>query len=490
VERIFIPVYENQIRYYQETTLLSRTTRTLPTWGFIFLRLSSSPRVSRYASNSNIFDQEEVLREDHHPDELPERNEELDQLHMALSPAARGVGANNVFLYGKAGQGKTAAAKHELSELRYHAEQESDHLDLTALYISCESHDISTSFRAASRIYMELTGNDRPTGYSTDAVVDMMYDAMNEIGGTVIIVLDEIDSLGTDDRILYSLPRARSQGYVNDNVYPSIIGISNDLQWRDNLSPKVKSSLYDDSVLFSPYDAEQLRQILRRRAAKGFRDTELVPIDENTSVDESTDKVVTIDNSEDEYVFRSGVLSTDVIPLVSAIAAQDKGDARQAIKYLRKAGEIADRAGDTQVEDSHVRAAESQVEKETVREAMLEMTTQAQLTLAAITVVELAGDTPARTKPIYGVYKSIAEEVGSDKLVQRRMRDHLKELDMQGIIDARKKTGGSVGGPAYHFELQVEKDIVKDVLEDVTRFASIDFDSIGSDDQPGLERYT
>ena len=320
--------------------------------------------MSRYASSSNVFDREEVLREDYHPDELPERSEELDQLHMALSPAARGVGANNVFLYGKAGQGKTAAAKHELSELRHHAENESDHLNLTALYISCESHDISTSFRAASRIYMELTGNDRPTGYSTDAVVDMMYDAMNEVGGTIVIVLDEIDSLGTDDRILYSLPRARSQGYVHDNVYPSIIGISNDLQWRDNLSPKVKSSLYDDSVLFSPYDAEQLCQILRRRAAKGFQGTELVTNREEALIDESTDKVVTIDNSDDEYVFRSGALSTDVIPLISAIAAQDKGDARQAIKYLRKAGEIADSAGDTTVEDSHVRAAESQVEKD------------------------------------------------------------------------------------------------------------------------------
>jgi cell division control protein 6 len=408
---------------------------------------------------------------------------------MALSPAARGVGANNVFLYGKAGQGKTAAVKKELSELQYHAEHESDHLNLTPLYISCESHDISTSFRAASRIYMELTGNDRPTGYSTDAVVDMMYEAMNEIGGTIIIVLDEIDSLGTDDRILYSLPRARSQGYVNDDVYPSIIGISNDLQWRDNLSPKVKSSLYDDSVLFSPYDAVQLRQILRRRAAKGFTGTELVPVDENTTIDESNETIVTIDNSEKEYVFRSGVLSTDVVPLVAAIAAQDKGDARQAIKYLRKAGEIADRAGDAEVKEQHVRTAESQVEKETVREAMLEMTTQAQLTLAAITVVELAGDTPARTEPIYGVYKSIAEEVGSDKLVQRRMRDHLKELDMQGIVDARKKTGGSVGGPAYHFELQVEKEIVKDVLNGVSRFESIDFDSIGTGDQPGLERY-
>jgi hypothetical protein len=34
---------------------------------------------------------------------------------------------------------------------------------------------------------------------------------MNEIGGTVIIVLDEIDNLGTGDKILYSLPRARDK---------------------------------------------------------------------------------------------------------------------------------------------------------------------------------------------------------------------------------------------------------------------------------------
>jgi hypothetical protein len=37
VERIFIPVYKNQIRDYQETTPLSRTTRTLQTWGFYYL---------------------------------------------------------------------------------------------------------------------------------------------------------------------------------------------------------------------------------------------------------------------------------------------------------------------------------------------------------------------------------------------------------------------------------------------------------------------
>lgn len=433
---------------------------------------------SRYASTSDIFENEEVLREDYHPDELPEREDELDSLHMALSPAARGVGANNVFLYGKAGQGKTAAVKNELSELEYHAEEESDHLDLTTLYVSCESHNLSTSFRAASRIYMRLTGADRPTGYSTDSVVDMMFDAMNEIGGTIIIILDEIDTLGDDDRILYTLPRARSQGYVEDHVYPSIIGISNDLQWRDNLSSKVKSSLYDDQILFSPYNADQLQQILRRRAAKAFRETELLPVDETNATHEGD--TVAADNTEQEYVFRSEVLDSDVIPLTSAFAAQDKGDARQAIKYLRKAGEIADKNGAEMVTEQTVREAQSQVEKETVIEAMREMTTQAHLALSAIAVLEKAGDTPVRTKPVYGVYQNIADLVDADKLVQRRMRDHLLELDMQGIIDAQKKAGGSVGGPAWHFELQVNNDVVIDVLKDVSRLESIDFDNIGS----------
>lgn len=97
--------------------------------------------MTRYSATSKLFEHEEVLREEHHPDELPEREAEIEDLHMALAPAARGVGANNVFLHGKAGQGKTAAVKAELAELEHHAEHESDHLNLTTSYISCESHD-------------------------------------------------------------------------------------------------------------------------------------------------------------------------------------------------------------------------------------------------------------------------------------------------------------------------------------------------------------
>lgn len=434
-----------------------------------------------FSSASSIFQREEVLREGYHPDDLPERSDEMDDLHMSLAPAARGVGANNVFLHGKAGQGKTAAAKAKLSELQKHAEQESDHLNLTTCYVSCESHDLSTSYKAASRIYQALTGNSRPTGYATDVVMDMMFDAMNDIGGTIIIVLDEIDTLGDDDRILYSLPRARAQDYIEDHVYPSIIGISNDLQWRNNLSPKVKSSLYDDSVLFSPYDATQLQQILRRRAAKAFHDTDLNPIDELANGADQEGDVVEISKYDQKYLFKSDVLTDDVIPLIAALSAQDTGDARQAIKYLRKAGELADKNNDNQVSADHAREAQALVEREAVVEAMREMTTQAHLALAALTALELSGDAPVRAKPIYGVYKSVASKIDADKLGQRRFKDHLRELDMQGIADGEKATAGSIGGPAWEYQLQVDTEIAVEVLKDTVRFGDINFHRISAD---------
>jgi cell division control protein 6 len=436
--------------------------------------------MTQFSDVSPIFQQEEVLREEYRPDDLPEREEEMDDLHMSLAPAARGVGANNVFLHGKAGQGKTAGAKAKLSELLDHAEHESNHLDLTTCYVSCESHDLSTSYKAASRIYQELTGNSRPTGYATDVVMDMMFKAMNDLSGTIIIVLDEIDTLGDDDRILYSLPRARAQGYVNDRVFPSIIGISNDLQWRDNLSPKVKSSLYDDSVLFSPYDATQLRQILRRRAAKAFRDTQLTPLSESYTDTDVAGDVVSIDNSNQKYLFQSEVLSGDVIPLIAALSAQDTGDARQAIKYLRKAGELADKSGDDKVTADYARDAQALVEREAVVEAMREMTTQAHLALAALTALELSGDAPVRAQPTYGVYKNVATKTDTDKLGQRRFKDHLRELDMQGIADGKKVTAGSVGGPAWEYQLQVDTDIAVEVLKETSRFADINFQDIGA----------
>lgn len=213
---------------------------------------------------------------------------------------------------------------------------------------------------------------------------------------------------------------------------------------------------------------------------KAFHDTKLIPVDESNSNTDPEGSIIEIDNSGQRYVFRSEILSNDTIPLIAALAAQDKGDARQAIKYLRKAGELADRNGDNEITASHAREAEALVEKEAVIEAMREMTTQAHLALAALTVLELADNTPVRMKPVYGVYKNIAKEIDADKLVQRRMKDHLFELDMQGIVDGEKVSAGSIGGPAWQFQLQVDSEIAVDVLQDISRLRNLDFTDISS----------
>jgi len=441
---------------------------------------------SPYSTTSEIFAMggEGYLKEDHTPSTLPERRDEILKLRRSLKPAARGVGAENAFLSGKAGQGKTAAAKAELAELEAFADAEG--LDLTTVLFSCEG--ITSSYTLACGLCEELGGTN-PNGHPMQKVLDHLWEAMNDVGGTIIIVLDEIDNLGTDDKILYSLPRARDKNYVNDDVYPSVIGISNDLQWRDNLDPAAKDSLYDDSIFFAPYDANELRDILSRRASKAFRDTNLVYEDPDgksftvsvdlDSVDGTIDAVFdtrAVDRTDCTLTgIDSAVLSDDVIPLCAAYAAQDKGSARQAIKYLRKAAAIAESEDDTTVLGDHVRMAQDEAERELIIEGMEQLTTQGHLALAAVTILELAGESSVRTRDVYEVYKSLTNDIDADQLAQRRMRDHLIELDMLSIIRARKSASGSVGGEAYTFELRVEPSTALDVLEAVSRFNDVDF---------------
>src|SRR5699024_11045264 len=149
---------------------------------------------------------------------------------------------------------------------------------------------------------------------------------------TVIIVIDEIDAIGSNDELLYELPRARKNGHIEEQ-WVSVIGISNNLQFRDNLSPKVKDSLYDSEIEFAPYNADQLTTILERRA---------------------------------ERAFVEGALDGDVIPLCSAFAAQDEGSARQAIRLLYKAGELALNRDEETIFEQHVREARDILERKRI----------------------------------------------------------------------------------------------------------------------------
>lgn len=388
-----------------------------------------------FQNRSGIFDNERVLNESYTPDDLPERENELTQLGHALSPALNGAPPKNAFLTGKTGQGKTAASRFILNQFRERAE-EVDDLDLTTIFQTCAGH--SSSYQLACDLVEQQTGQN-PNGHPKRKVFDQLYEALQKIGGTVILVLDEVDNIGDDDLLLYELPRARDNGHIKD-MDVSVIGISNDASFTDNLSPKVKDSLCEENIEFSPYDANQLRPILERRAEKAFVD---------------------------------GTVSDSAIRLCAAYAAQDKGSARQAINYLYKAGELAVEHDDDQVIEEHVQEAEEIVERKNITQSIRNLTIQDHLALLAIVSIETDGETPVRTRNVYSVYTDIANAVGADTLAMRRVRNHLQELDMIGVINGAKRTGGSRGGQHYYWELDTDLQMTVDVLSEIDRLNDI-----------------
>src|SRR6056297_220221 len=341
--------------------------------------LNSNP----YGSTVEIFSDESVLKEDWQPEKLPEREKELDEIRNALAPATRGVNAHNLFLYGKTGQGRTVAIDHELDLLNEYANSQDD-LELSVIKTSANNQ--STSYQLAAHLIKEIRdGSKKPSGIDQQSMFDLLYDELRGLNETIIIVIDEIDSIGSNDDLLYELPRARKNGHLEDQ-WISVIGISNDLEFRDNLSPKVKDSLYDSEIEFAPYNANQLTSILERRAERAFVD---------------------------------GVLDGDVIPLCSAFAAQDEGSARQAIRLLYKAGELALNNDDEVICESHVREARDILERKRIEEGMRSLTTQDQLALLSVVALEIDEETPARTRQVYQKYKSIVNRLDGNRLVER-----------------------------------------------------------------------
>jgi cell division control protein 6 len=386
-----------------------------------------------FERGSQIFEDERPLTDDWDPEELPERDEELGQIHNALAPAIRdtGVGPHNMFLFGKTGQGKTAGVEYKLEDLEQAADDAG--LDVTTIQYNCAGD--SSSYHVLINL-VELLIGENLNGHPMSKITGEFFEAVTDIGGTVIVVLDEIDNIGTSDEILYSIPRAKSNDNIPKEMHLSVIGISNNFKFRDNLSPKVKDTLFDEEIHFAPYDANQLCSILERRA---------------------------------DQAFKQDVLEEGVISLCAANAAQDKGSARQALRYLYKAGELASNTGDDKVTEDHVRTAQERIDRKNIEKGIREMTMQDQLSLTAVVALEVAGKNPAKTTELYAQYKDIAAEIDADIRTQRSMRDHLLELDLMGVVDATKKQTGNRGGPHYVFEMASDLGMTLDILSEDSR---------------------
>jgi cell division control protein 6 len=385
----------------------------------------------QYIKSKSIFKcDREILRPSYIPDILPHREDQINQLASILVTALEGQRPSNVLLFGKTGTGKTASMKYIGKEIE---RANSDLNKVCFIYMNCEVIDTQYGVlqNIGNRFIEDFEERIPFTGWSTERVYNILREKIDEERRVIVIALDEIDKLvsKSGDDVLYHLCR------INDdlkNAKVSVIGISNDLRFMEFLDPRVRSSLSEEKMVFPPYNAEQLKDILEQRSRIAFED---------------------------------GVLEPAVIPLCAALAAQEHGDARRALDLLRVAAETAERNHLPVVTESDVIRSKNKIELDCVTEAIRTLPLQSKLVLMGVLLSEEKGDSKLTTGDLYETYKELCQCTSMAILTQRRITDLISELDMLGIIHARVKSFGR-GGRTKEIEPSVPVAEARRILEE------------------------
>ena len=345
------------------------------------------------------------------PSSLPHRDHEVEALVRNLVDALNGHIPSNMLLYGVPGSGKTVVTRFVLGQLLDKGVEMGQ--PVQTYEINCRNVD--TKYRVVQTIASQLARRgDTPipfTGWPTDRVLETLIYRMDRAAGVHIIVLDEIDNLVSraGDDLLYNLT---SLNTVLRNARCCIIGISNDLHFTQQLDPRVSSRLSQEDLVFHPYGALEIQDILNERVETGLR----------------------------EDVLEGGVLE-----LCAALAAQEHGDARRALDLLRISVQKAEQRAQARVDPKHVRLAQSQLEYDQVTPVLKSLPLHQKVVLFAIILNEENGLRNISTGEVYRTYADACMKIGVEPLTPRRISSLLNELDTLGLIMARNVSKGRGG---------------------------------------------
>ena len=375
-----------------------------------------------FVKSAKLFKDREVLRHDYLPDRLPHRENQIRLLGAVVAPVLKDARCSNIFIYGKTGTGKTAVTKYVLSHLEAKAKEYG--ASVRFCYVNCRM--TSSEYRIFASLSQSVGLAIPFTGLSVGEVFDRFRSSLDVSRTLFIVVLDEIDALIKDrgDHILYELTR------INETLRKSrvsIIGISNDLRLKEFLDPRVFSSLSEEEMIFRPYDASELHNILFERS---------------------------------KISFREDTLSEAALNVCSALAAAEHGDARRALDLLRVAGEVAERQGANLVTDEHVREAEKHIEHNRIVDALSNLTLHSKLVLLSVYHLNKSN---ATTGEIYDVYNELCGELGIGLLTQRRLGTLINELDAMGLLNAKVVSMGRYGR-TKKIRLEIARTLIKDVF--------------------------
>lgn len=365
---------------------------------------------NNFLLKKRVFKNKETLSPSFVPEAVLHRDQEIETISNILAPSLLMERVSNLLIYGFSGTGKSLVTRYVAHNLGLLAAEKN--VNILPVYTNCRLQNNDTEYRLISNL-CSVFGVEVPTsGLSVNALYKKLVTKIDAEDKYIILILDEIEKLiqNAGDGVLYSLLRLNES---MKHARISIIGISNNTDLKAALDQRVKSSLSPVELVFKPYNAIEIEDILNTRVMDSFYEN---------------------------------AIEEGVIKKCAAFAAQEHGDVRKALNLLRVAGENAQQAGrGTLIESDLDRAAEI-LEQNITEEMIKSMTKQSKSILYSIIVV-------ARSKrlgkvysgEVYDAYLKIAEKYGLKKLTYRRISDLIADMDYNSLIMSRVKSNGRYG---------------------------------------------
>jgi len=331
-------------------------------------------------ANESLFKNEIALDYSFLPKILPHREKQQRYIAEIIKPLLSGKNGKNLFIYGAPGIGKTAAMRFVLNEV----EEETD--EVVPVYINCWQKN--TTFKIVAEICDQLgyrlTHNKR-----TEELFAVIKNMLNK--KAAVFAFDEVDKLEEID-FLYD---------ILEEIYKkSILLVTNDKAWLDDLDDRVKSRLLPETLEFEPYNLEETKDVLKQRV---------------------------------QYAFVPSVWDDNAFELIVKKTAEAQ-DIRLGLHLMRESGNIAEDKSSRKITPDHTQDAIKKINQFTIKRSS-DLTEDEQTILNMI-----KKNSDKKIGDLYNIYK---EKDG--KLVYKSFQRKIEKLEKNKFVSVKKSGGGPEG---------------------------------------------
>lgn len=331
-------------------------------------------------AGESLFKDPVALDYDYMPKLIRGRANEQKRIAICIKPLDQKRNGANMVVFGQSGIGKTVVCKHMLKIV----EEETD--EIIPIYINCWQKNTShkVAIELCEKLDYRLTHNKK-----TDDLLGIAKKILNKI--SVVFVFDEIDK-AEELGFLYSI--------LEDIYRKSIILITNESKWVENLDQRIKSRLMAEMMEFKPYSKEETEEILNYRK---------------------------------NYAFVSGVWEESAFKLVVDKTVELK-DLRSGLYLMKEAGNMAENRSSKKIEVDDVNNVIGKLDSFSIKSSS---SLDDELKFVLVVVKK-----NPQTK-IGGLYEKYKEE-GGEKTYKTFQRS-IKKLADNKFISIKKITGGPEG---------------------------------------------